>query len=292
MLPRNYYNSNAKYYLAQSSARNPEEEFCVLAELEGVEIGYETGPVLDQPAHGYLRSNIDFKMPIFMVQRTDPGRFARVQSIDLSKVDISREMAWIEGYAAEVKKKPFEIKNVYFNDPVTVVLWTDGTKTIVRAQNNEPYDPEKGLAMAFAKKALGNKGSYYDEFKKRLPERKEEKVPRGASGCALHDCRACKYYDEPLDGPHCMPCEIRGYMVYTNWTDPEPKCECEGCKHLGNMDICPRCNAYQGLYNQLKCSDTEPSTEASGRNCDTCAYAEEPADNEHCKTCPWSSTQD
>ena len=62
-----------------------------------------------------------------------------------------------------------EIRKVYFNDPVTVILWADGTKTIVRAENEE-YDPEKGLAMAIAKKSLGNKGSYYETFKKWLPE--------------------------------------------------------------------------------------------------------------------------
>lgn len=58
------------------------------------------------------------------------------------------------------------IKKVHFNDPVTVVLWADNTKTIVRTQNSEPFDPEKGLAMAIAKKALGNKGNYFDTIKK------------------------------------------------------------------------------------------------------------------------------
>lgn len=58
------------------------------------------------------------------------------------------------------------IKKVIFNDPVTVVLWTDGTKTVVRTQNGEKFDPEKGLAMAIAKKILGNTGKYYNVFKK------------------------------------------------------------------------------------------------------------------------------
>ena len=61
------------------------------------------------------------------------------------------------------------IKKVIFHDPVTVVLWTDGTKTVVKAAH-EPYDPEKGLAMAIAKKAMGNTGAYYNEFRKWLPE--------------------------------------------------------------------------------------------------------------------------
>lgn len=59
-----------------------------------------------------------------------------------------------------------KIKNVIFNEPATIVFWTDGTKTVVKTQNSETYDPEKGLAMAIAKKALGNKGNYFNEIKK------------------------------------------------------------------------------------------------------------------------------
>ena len=62
------------------------------------------------------------------------------------------------------------IKNVIFNDPATIVLWGDGTKTIVKSSENDIYDPEKGLAMAIAKKCLGNKGNYYETFKKWLPK--------------------------------------------------------------------------------------------------------------------------
>ena len=65
------------------------------------------------------------------------------------------------------------IKNVYFNDPVTVVLWDDGTKTIVRCQDGDTYSKEVGLAMCVSKKALGNKGNYNDIFKKWIPEEKE-----------------------------------------------------------------------------------------------------------------------
>lgn len=67
----------------------------------------------------------------------------------------------------------FEIKKVIFNDPATIVIWANGAKTIVKAKN-EPYDPEKGLAMAFAKRALGGKGSYYDVFKQWLPNEKAD----------------------------------------------------------------------------------------------------------------------
>ena len=63
-------------------------------------------------------------------------------------------------------KTLFEIKKVIFNDPATIVLWKDGTKTIVKCQDGDVFDPEKGLAMAISKKALGNTGKYFDEIKK------------------------------------------------------------------------------------------------------------------------------
>ncbi len=67
-----------------------------------------------------------------------------------------------------------EIKNVIFNNPATIVFWEDGTKTVVKCQDGDEFDPEKGLAMAIAKKAYGNKGSYCNKMKKWLP--KEEPV--------------------------------------------------------------------------------------------------------------------
>ena len=63
----------------------------------------------------------------------------------------------------------FGIERVIFNVPATIVIWKDGSKTVVKCAK-EDFDPEKGLAMAIAKKALGNKGSYYNVFKKWLPD--------------------------------------------------------------------------------------------------------------------------
>lgn len=42
---------------------------------------------------------------------------------------------------------------VIFNDPATIVFWSDGTKTVVKA-HNEPFNQEKGLAMAIVKKYM------------------------------------------------------------------------------------------------------------------------------------------
>lgn len=67
------------------------------------------------------------------------------------------------------------IKKVKFNPPATIVFWTDNTKTVVKCKG-EDYDPEKGLAMCICKKVLGNKGNYYEVFKKWLPKEDDSNV--------------------------------------------------------------------------------------------------------------------
>ena len=68
------------------------------------------------------------------------------------------------------------IKDVIFNPPATIILWMDGTKTVVKDQGEVFYDPEKGMAMAVAKNAFGNEGNYFIQFEKYLDiyEKKQE----------------------------------------------------------------------------------------------------------------------
>ena len=77
---------------------------------------------------------------------------------------------------------PYEPEKVIFNDPATIVFWKDGTKTVVKAVY-EPFDKEKGLAMAIAKKALGNKGKYFNVFKKFISESDKVEKERKCSKC-------------------------------------------------------------------------------------------------------------
>lgn len=51
------------------------------------------------------------------------------------------------------------IKNVIFAPPATIVYWSDGSKTVVKCSEKDVFDPEKGLAMAIAKRCGGNKAA-------------------------------------------------------------------------------------------------------------------------------------
>lgn len=65
------------------------------------------------------------------------------------------------------------IEKVIFNDPATIVIWKDGTKTVVKCGEGDVFDPEKGLALCFMKKVLGNKGNFNNIIKEWIPEDSE-----------------------------------------------------------------------------------------------------------------------
>lgn len=84
----------------------------------------------------------------------------------LRDVAIQTESMWRRKSFEEeaMKARMPEITNIEFRDPATIVFWSDGTKTVVRCQNGEKYDPEKGMAMAICRKVYGNERDYYHLF--------------------------------------------------------------------------------------------------------------------------------
>lgn len=77
------------------------------------------------------------------------------------------------------------IKDVIFAPPATIVYWSDGSKTVVKCSEKDVFDPEKGLAMAIAKRCGGNKGSYYKAIQNWV-EKSGKKYPgKPAAGKAV-----------------------------------------------------------------------------------------------------------
>ena len=67
------------------------------------------------------------------------------------------------------------ISRVIFNDPATIILWSDGTKTIAKTHGDDAFDPEKGFAVACAKKLLRGGNAFRMEFAKWTPVDKKSK---------------------------------------------------------------------------------------------------------------------
>ena len=70
---------------------------------------------------------------------------------------------WSTPYIGDITR---DIKQVIFNNPATIIIWKDGSKTVVKCQEGDVFDKEKGLAMCIVKKLMGNKGNYNNLFKK------------------------------------------------------------------------------------------------------------------------------
>ena len=102
------------------------------------------------------------------------------------------------------------IKKVIYNNPATIIFWADGTKTVVQCQEGDSYDPEKGLAMAIAKKALGNTSRKLNDVLHKW-EKKEEPSER-------HGCSNCKYNDQKLSKEPCKSCDP---SFWSNWEAEE-----------------------------------------------------------------------
>lgn len=70
-----------------------------------------------------------------------------------------------------MQEKHVKISETVYMKPYFYVGWSDGTSTHVKCKDDEKFDPEKGLAMAFVKRFYYNNGdNFYDAFKKWIPK--------------------------------------------------------------------------------------------------------------------------
>lgn len=53
-----------------------------------------------------------------------------------------------------------KISRVIFNYPATIILWDDGTKSVVKCQREDVYDTEKGIMACMLKRFMGNDNTF------------------------------------------------------------------------------------------------------------------------------------
>lgn len=58
--------------------------------------------------------------------------------------------------SCETRPQRLRYRKVIYNKPATIVLWEDGSKTVVKCDGKDEYNPVTGLALCFMKKSLGN----------------------------------------------------------------------------------------------------------------------------------------
>ena len=65
---------------------------------------------------------------------------------------LKRKKYKLSGY---ISTKDVYIREVIYSNPATIVVWSDGTKTISKCTENDNYNEEFGLTLCILKKVLG-----------------------------------------------------------------------------------------------------------------------------------------
>lgn len=119
----------------------------------------------------YVRDNV--RVNYMPARQNGKSLIEKVNALYYADTDVAITLDITALYPSTMIVPAPVIKDVIFNDPATIVFWNDGSKTVVRAHGGDKFDPEKGLAMAFAKKMFGNNHDYYLQFKRWLKKAKK-----------------------------------------------------------------------------------------------------------------------
>lgn len=79
-----------------------------------------------------------------------------------------------------------KIKKVIFNNPATIIIWADKTKTVVKCMEGDTWDPEKGFMAAYLTKILGQK-RFHSELKKYVKPQVEMETNGTINGMSIAD---------------------------------------------------------------------------------------------------------
>lgn len=102
----------------------------------------------------------------------EPGRINGKEpySIKTIQVDadqcgpVSNDATAAARTAIQQMKRIPPIRNVIFNPPATIVLWDDGTKTVVKCHDGE-FSEEFGFAMAVMRKLYGTRSGFLAQIR-------------------------------------------------------------------------------------------------------------------------------
>lgn len=145
------YNTEPIYTVRLNKTRIPFDDYNTPIEIKVNAKGLEKIPRRESEEETIdmgLRSGKTYLTQIGSFKNKDNG-FDRVI------YQMKKERKFMERGTDETKK--IDVKKIIFNGPKTIVLWTDGTKTIVSMSKDElRFDPEAAFCAAYTKKMFGS----------------------------------------------------------------------------------------------------------------------------------------
>lgn len=89
-----------------------------------------------------------------------------------------------------------QMKKIICGDPVTVVIWMDDTKTIVRRSEDTPYSEYNAVAAAICEKMFGSNTTFKKDIAKKIEKQKPKKVKSEPQAEVPEQCH-CEQIPEP-----------------------------------------------------------------------------------------------
>ena len=74
---------------------------------------------------------------------------------------------WLD---TDEKELPMKHKKVIFNDPATIVIWEDGTRTVVKTCEGDTFDKTTGFLQAYFQKVSGMNKTQANKFLRSIVE--------------------------------------------------------------------------------------------------------------------------
>lgn len=187
---------------------NPEYQ-----QIKGLRVDavFGLGPYVE-PLYAYLKSGSRKTHTMGLVEWVVIAE-EEAKKYEAYERDLAATREVVTHYEKMYRKIP-GIERVHFSGPVTCVIWDDGTKTLIRCGENDTPDPEKGLAMAIAKRVFGTNESgsnYYNIFKKWLPKPETPKAVDETPAETTVDVMPETFpetEDEISEEPFCAECAV------------------------------------------------------------------------------------
>ena len=110
-----------------------------------------------------------------------------------------RTLMWLFGKDISMLRTT-DIDRVLFNDPATIVLWKDKTKTVVKCHPEDTFDEEIGFMCCYLKRVLSSKEyTKFCEYLNDIWELKndrlyKEALERKRAEEKKHECKCGRSY--------------------------------------------------------------------------------------------------
>lgn len=154
------------------SGRTPDNKYGVRIDLYNVAES-DTGFIYDVREKDITLVNVDGKWVDYKLSKLS----------NVYRRDPEAENAIKEQASRGFINPSYKPKKVIFNDPATIVMWLDGTKTIVKRREGEPDDREKAIMYCILKKLCGNKAVMDKYLKLFLKEEESNEEKEEAGSC-------------------------------------------------------------------------------------------------------------